>query len=80
MIDRSRHMMAIGAGAAKEGAAARRNVLRRQPRQHALDLHLACMVGKREMRRARGCGHVAEQFIDRRDADLGQHGAPVFGG
>ena len=72
--------MAIGAGATEEGAASRRGVLRRQPRKHALDLHLAGMGGKGKARRARGCRHVSEQFIDRRDADLGQHGAAVVRG
>ena len=78
MIDRGRHMVAIGAGAEKTGHGGGSHVLGGQGADGALHLELALMG--RKIHRPGEPGnlrHVAIEGIDRGHADLGQHGAPI---
>ncbi len=70
-------MVAIGAGAAEEGPASGRDILRGEPLQHALHFDLPGMTGQLEARGARRLRHVAEELIDRGDADFRQHHAAI---
>ena len=78
MVNRGRHMMLIGARAAKERHGRRRHVFRRHCRKLALNLHFALMA--RQFDRAvaaRRFGHIDKQIIYLTGPDCRQHGLAV---
>ena len=78
MVNRGRHMMLIGARAAKERHGRRRHVFRRHCRKLAFNLHFALMA--RQFDRAvaaRRFGHIDKQIIYLTGPDCRQHGLAV---
>ncbi len=81
MVDAGRHVVAVGPGAAEEGAGARRAVAGGQDGEVALDLQLALRQRQGdEARQARRGRDLLEQGLDVGGADHRQHGGAVGGG
>ena len=72
-----RNVVAIGAGTEEERRAAGGKVACGERSERALDLDLAGVIGQVEYRVAGRLGHVAEQAVDGRCADRGEHRPPV---
>ncbi len=81
VIDRSRHVMAIDAGADEARNRACGQVLRCHGGECALDLELALSLRQiEETVEARGLRHIGEERVDRGHADRCQHRLAVGGG
>ena len=72
-------MMLVRPAADEEGDAAGGHALGRHGGKRAIHLQLAHMVGQAldRLLQPGGFRHIAEQAIDRGNADGGQHGPPV---